>query len=60
MDRNIKTTKKFEVLWGGFAESPYPANSSLMDIAKIAKSNAERHDKKPSDYDEIILLLKQE
>jgi ankyrin repeat protein len=59
IDKKIKTTKEFEVLWGGFAENPYPANTTLLDLAKIAQSNAERHDKKASDYEGIILLLKE-
>ena len=59
MDKTIRTKKEFEVLWGGWAENPYPLNSTLLEIAKIAKSNAHRYEKKTSDYDEIISLLEQ-
>lgn len=59
MDKTIRTKKEFEVLWGGLGENPYPANSTLLQIAKISQSNAHRYDKKPSDYDDIINLLKQ-
>ena len=58
VDRTIKTTKEFKVLWGGWAENPYPQNSNLLQVAKIAQSNAHRHNKKASDYDDIIILLK--
>jgi ankyrin repeat protein len=60
MDRTIRTTKEFEVLWGGEAENPYPVNSTLLQIAKIAQSNAHRYEKESSDYDEIIRLLEEE
>lgn len=60
MDKSITTKKEFEVLWGGFAENPYPANATLLEVAKIAQSNAARHEKIAKDYDEIIRLLEGE
>lgn len=59
LDKKMKTTKEFEVLWGGLAENPYPAHITLLELAYIAQSNAERHDKKASDFESIILLLKE-
>lgn len=56
-DRSTRTTQKFEVLWGGEAEKPFPAGSTFLEVALIAQENAHRHGKTAADYDELIKLL---
>ena len=57
VDSTLRTKKEFEVLWGGMAENPYPQGATLLQVATVAQSNAARHDKQSSDYDEIISIL---